>query len=495
MTKKKLLPCLLFSLLTGLFTLYNYTTLDPDFGWHLRMGQVILTSGIPKTDPFSYTMPSYPFIDHEWLTNILLFVFYNLIGKLGLAVVFAILTVASFIIAIPEYYFSFILLPLLLASTLLLSSIGIRPQIESWFLLAILFKILNSQKLWQKWRFFLPILLAVWVNLHGGFAIGIATLLCFIAVSAITERRLKLTNLIIIISSILATFINPYGPNIWHEVWMQMTDSNLRWTILEWQPLLFKIDFAFLLLLALSLILIVRYRNKFSVFEKVLYYGLLLAGLSSQRQIFFWLIVATSVISKSLKFISQEFNKTALSKSRSLKIYQIATFFAVSFFSFTFIFIYFFQSQAVVMEDSYPKKAIQFLKTLSPAYELFAPYEWGGYLIWNLPQKKVFIDGRMPSWRWNSPNSSESNWAFKDYNDLLYNNRLDPLTSKYNIRYILWHSPDQESDWKTSLLGKLGFPKSQSAFNHQSGMLINMLESLGWKKIYSDSNSIIYRKF
>jgi len=29
----------------------------------------------------------------------------------------------------------------------------------------------------------------------------------------------------------------------------------------------------------------------------------------------------------------------------------------------------------------------------------YAAYEWGGFLIWQKPAVKVFVDGRMPAWR------------------------------------------------------------------------------------------------
>src|SRR4051794_140107 len=66
--------------------------LDPDFGWHLRTGQYILSHGIPKTDPFSYTMPNFPFVDHAWLTDIALFVLNMQVGSAALAGAFALLT-------------------------------------------------------------------------------------------------------------------------------------------------------------------------------------------------------------------------------------------------------------------------------------------------------------------------------------------------------------------------------------------------------------------
>ncbi len=43
----------------------------------------------------------------------------------------------------------------------------------------------------------------------------------------------------------------------------------------------------------------------------------------------------------------------------------------------------------------YPQKAINFLKSNGiPSGNMFNSYGWGGYLIWNLPETKVFVDGR-----------------------------------------------------------------------------------------------------
>src|SRR6266480_3296272 len=84
---------------TTLFFFRGLFLLDPDFGWHVRMGQVILQSGIPRTDPFSYTMPSYPFVDHEWLTNIVIAFLYSHVGMYGLAIIFSLLTVFALAIS------------------------------------------------------------------------------------------------------------------------------------------------------------------------------------------------------------------------------------------------------------------------------------------------------------------------------------------------------------------------------------------------------------
>ncbi len=317
MTNKVL--ALVIVVVVGLFTFYGYVTLDPDFGWHLKMGQLIITSGIPKTDSFSYTMPSFPFIDHEWASNVILFRLYTLIGKIGLAFIFALLSILAFLFTLSKKDLNFSLIPLLLSSVVLLPFSGIRPQTETWVLLAIFLKILNNQKLWQKWRWGLPVFFTVWSNLHGGFTIGIVSLILFNLVLIWENRKAQFINWLITLLSIVATFINPYGFRVWEEVWRTVSDTNLRWSVAEWYPfLLFRIDFAFLLLLAFSLVFILKLRNHFTVFEKLLYGFLLVAGISSQRHVPLWLIATLPILTKSLRLIYEETHNNKV-KERRLK--------------------------------------------------------------------------------------------------------------------------------------------------------------------------------
>src|SRR3989344_1743804 len=85
----KTLKLLLVVIAFGIFVYKAYVFLDPDFGWHYRMGEVITNTGIPKTDPFSYTMASFPFVDHEWLANKLVYFSYDAVGFFGLSLLFA----------------------------------------------------------------------------------------------------------------------------------------------------------------------------------------------------------------------------------------------------------------------------------------------------------------------------------------------------------------------------------------------------------------------
>ena len=94
----------------------------------------------------------------------------------------------------------------------------------------------------------------------------------------------------------------------------------------------------------------------------------------------------------------------------------------------------------------YPEKIAAYLELNPCQGNIFNDYNYGGYLIWKLPSQKVFIDGRMPSW--------------KQYNvDYfgLYDNTIKSTTtrayvfSKYNIRCVLWNSSPDSKKFLTAL--------------------------------------------
>src|SRR3954470_23588504 len=83
----------------GLFTMAARGMADPDAWWHLRTGELILHNhGVFHSDPFSFTRFGAPWINHEWLSEILLFAIYRAAGVAGLIAAFAIVIAASYLI-------------------------------------------------------------------------------------------------------------------------------------------------------------------------------------------------------------------------------------------------------------------------------------------------------------------------------------------------------------------------------------------------------------
>ena len=101
----KNLKYLKFALYITIGLVVFYKTLyfiDPDFGWHLATGNLILKSGFPKTDPFSYTMPSFLFVEHEWLVDIIFAKLYSVVGLPGISALFSILFLSAVFISISK---------------------------------------------------------------------------------------------------------------------------------------------------------------------------------------------------------------------------------------------------------------------------------------------------------------------------------------------------------------------------------------------------------
>ena len=46
---------------------------DADFGWHYRSGEYIVAHGVPAHDTFTYTAPDFPWINHEWLHDVMVY--------------------------------------------------------------------------------------------------------------------------------------------------------------------------------------------------------------------------------------------------------------------------------------------------------------------------------------------------------------------------------------------------------------------------------------
>ncbi len=294
---KKFFFFLLFVILICLSFLISFRRLDPDFGWHLRTGELILDRGVPQKDWYSYTMPDFPWVAHEWLTDVLIYKTYSNFGFQFLLLIFLVFyTFAFFILIDRRYSFWNFFFSIVFGYLATLDFLGIRPQLLTILFIAILWKILNKfLENYSRLIYFLPILFIIWGNLHGGFLVGISILFLNLVLEIFKRNRIfrKLTSFhffnhqnfieqssqkILILTGILAlsffsTIINPYGLRIYTEVFRTVGDSFLRFHIIEWMPL-FSTKFSIFLGLYIILFwgLLIPLRRKIE-FNKLIFSG------------------------------------------------------------------------------------------------------------------------------------------------------------------------------------------------------------------------------
>ncbi len=275
---------------------------DPDYGWHLRMGKMILEQGIPLKDPFSYTMSEFPFVDHEWLTNVAMYKLDQIFGVAGNA--FAAASIVAIALALTfDKRKDFLAVPMFFGIMGWMGRAGARPQVLDWVFFAGLIFLFEDRERWKKWRWLWPAIVAIWVNLHGGYAVGVVVLAVMMGVDAIQLRKIDIKNWAILGLSVIATLLNPYGLRMWGEVLMQMTDPHVRWTIAEWVPFFVTFEMGFWLLVTMVGFLLVKYWRRIEWWRIAVFLGMSLASMSSVRHIGLAFVIVVPLASDLLKIM------------------------------------------------------------------------------------------------------------------------------------------------------------------------------------------------
>lgn len=498
---------------------------DPDFGWRIRAGEYYWNNGMPETDIFTYTMPNFPWVDHAWGVSLIFYLLNNFFGYSVLGFLMCLLVMFTVLVLYKTVYrfdfgdlksknltfsiyskylsgglfkldlnkiFPFSFFPLILVISIFLPFFGIRAQIVSWFMFSILIFWLSDIKVFQKNKRFLPAFFFLWANLHGSFALGVFVLLLYLFIKTVDTHKFFSKDNFIGTFSFLATFINPYGIGVWREAWSSASDPRLRWSISEWMPALTMFDLAMVFLICLSIIFIWKYRKRYSTFELVLYLFLFVQAISSRRQLPLWAIFSFPLITRGILFFRNDLVKIENARSRFIKVYRVAL--VVSVFIFIFqSFLSIKDAYSISPDKFYPVSAVAYLKRNLPEGEIFSEYGWGGYLIWKLPVKRVFIDGRMPSWRWNPKNEVDLPSAFDTYNELLKGEvEYEEIFVKYNIDTILVQKGIDFDN--SSFLNKAKNVLSIFGWEKNDFSLIEAVENDGWEKVYEDEIAVIYAK-
>ena len=172
----------------GLFSSFLLPAMDPDLGWQLKCGELILKKqGFCSQNQFSSLLADYHWTNHHWLYQTFLFSVWKKFGLWGLSIFNALVVTAIFIIfylAINNYRLEkkwaaiFILI-----FTWGVFSFGIRSQLLGIFYFTlVLFTLLKNNVP----RYFLPLIFLLWANTHGSVVLGLAFLFLFHSSSPIS---------------------------------------------------------------------------------------------------------------------------------------------------------------------------------------------------------------------------------------------------------------------------------------------------------------------
>ncbi|HEX5371031.1 MAG TPA: hypothetical protein VFY10_16625, partial [Dehalococcoidia bacterium] len=283
-------------LITGALALLKST--DPDYWWHLRTGQLIVqTHSVPKADSYSFTAYGKPWVAHEWLSELII---YGLDQAGGYA-----LSILVFIgVAAGALWLGFRTAVALGASrwAALLTSIWaafmfggfwvVRPQVFSWFFLALFLAVIVEHRRGRASLWLLPPLTAVWVNLHLGVMFGLAIVGLY-AVSLAIERFAWLEPhdlkqpFLVFGACVAATMVTPQpGALLLYPLRYVKPGNQSLSMISEWQsPNFHSTDWLPLALALLFLVAVGAFNRKRGLFFPLLTLGFAALSLQAVRNI------------------------------------------------------------------------------------------------------------------------------------------------------------------------------------------------------------------
>lgn len=191
------MPALTFAVVFWLGLIYGpqMINMDGDLCRHLTVGRYILqTWSVPTTDLFSHTMAGKPFVPHEWLSEVLFAATARVAGLNGVVWVTALILAATYTVLTRELR-RLVQAPLALAGGFVAAGVGSihwlpRPHIFTIFFMVVLLATLERYRRRGRFRTlaWLPVMMVVWANLHGGFIAGLI-LVGLYALGALLERR------------------------------------------------------------------------------------------------------------------------------------------------------------------------------------------------------------------------------------------------------------------------------------------------------------------
>ncbi len=463
---------------------------DAGIGWHIRTGQQILAAhAIPRVDSFSSTMAGKPWFAWEWLYDVV-------VGKLDAALGLNGVVWFTALVIAAVFAWTFRLLVargtnVILALVLLLLAMSAsmihflaRPHVFSWLFTLAWFWILDSseregldRRVWT-----LPLLMLVWVNVHGGFLLGFVLLAIFLAGSAWTWFRTKEGRIEEALQNIAAgkrarslfavgmlsgvsSLLNPYGWKLYPHLYGYLSNRFLMDHIDEFQSPNFHgiAQRCFLALLLITMAALAAHGRKLRLSEGLTILFAVYTGLYASRNIpvsSLLLVMVVGPLMPAANFFGGFSRRMAAVESRLRgHLWPIMAMVATLAIAANGGRL----GSAGWMNAQFdpkhmPVDAVNFLQQ-----RLYGPLlstdSWGGYLIYRLyPKTQVVVDDRHDLY---------GEAFFKSYLKMVrVEQGWEGFLSEHESSYLL-------------------LPRGAALANVVS-------ENSGWKRVYGDDVSIIF---
>ena len=408
---------------------FSENTADIDLWGHILFGQEFLHTGhLAHTEPYSWTANGQPWINHEIVAEVALGLAHRALGGTGLLLLKMAAGLLTFSIALTiarRQMSSGLRLIALAFGALAVVEISYgfaaRPQIFTALALAAELWILAAVHRGQRrWAFALPPLFALWINTHGGVLAGIVLLLvaaiataaqgiCRGAAPEFLSSRFVASAppgisawlSVSTVASAAALLINPYGFKLVR--WLAESVLWLRPQIAEWNPVQFNGEHAaFFLCVAIAAASFLFSRRPIALWELAVTGALAFMAFRSARHTPLFCIAALAFVpphlADALDLFKNSFARLAALFLNTTVQRISAALLAAASAGIIFAAGKLHKEHAWTMEiprNEYPVAALDFIKQHGVRGNMITFFDWGEECIWELPDSRVSIDGRL----------------------------------------------------------------------------------------------------
>lgn len=461
---------------------------DPDLWWHLASGRYMAEHfTILNREVFSHTLAGHPWINFEWLIQIIYFAIHSWVGMDGF------------------FWFCYALYLLSLGLLFLIVRREMSPGIPALILFWIAFFVLSYRfdsraelvtliflpalcYACMKARDFRPnalkalpvaifLLIVLWVNLHAGVLYGVGLLFSFVIGARWAKEPAAYVRTIdrSFALGLLALIVNPYGPRYFEMVIEVMANRDVAQRYLgEWTVPAIRMFPAFWLLFAMGGTLLViglikRWRPAYRWAPAFVIFSVW--STSHARATALLAFIAVPFLAELYRFHQEELRRQSFFESAQIAAAALCVFFiarGAAAFSLPM--------NAKVAWELFPVKACRFIDDAGIRGRVFTTLRYGNHFTWALgPDRKTLMYG--------------------SYLFLPYIEQTEELINADEIRLRAWNRflRENEIDYVLTPYARHRFPGDEER-PYPTSLLEHVFPRNDWALVYFDDTTVVLVK-
>jgi hypothetical protein len=375
-----------------------------DLTYHIRAGISMLdTHALIRTDTYTFTAAGKPWLDQQWLGQVLFAAVRRAGGWPALHLLRAAMVGAIFL---------FVLLACRAAGTtkktaagltlgsflVSIGGLGLRPQLIGMLLFSITIYLLFQRDRSPRLLWLVPVVVVIWANTHGSFFLG--PLLVALAYLDDVRKRSpgRGRTLGVAAVSVAAVTLNPFGLRVWSYAASLSTNPVITKLVTEWQPPeLRDVSGAIFFISAIAVAWFIARRGKATSWSTLLSLGVFFViGLVAIRGIFWWALVAPVLVAQMLGEERPPAARPEYAGRRGANIAIVGLLAVLAISALPW-----WRSSnplatsAELVADAPTGVTARLQRFLSPGDRIFNAQRWGSWFEFALPNNPVAVDSRI----------------------------------------------------------------------------------------------------